>query len=86
MPTSDHIGEAMPPAWWEAEALAEELTVGDVLLVVGTSLLVEPARTIPEIALRNGCHVIEVGDTHTHTHTHTLGAHVSSCRDTFATA
>jgi|EP01047_Picozoa_sp_COSAG01_P025533 NAD-dependent deacetylase len=54
------FGESMPPAWWEAEALVSELGAADVLLVVGTSLKVAPAATLPEIALMRGCHVIEI--------------------------
>ena len=52
--------EGMPPAFWRAAALVDELGEGDVLLVVGTSCAVAPACTLPYAAMSNGAHVIEV--------------------------
>ena len=52
--------EGMPSAFWQANALVEELGPGDVLLCVGTSGLVAPACVLPYVAMSNGCEVIEV--------------------------
>jgi NAD-dependent deacetylase len=55
-PTVVLFGEAMPaPAVQEAFALARE---ADVMLVVGSSLLVYPAADIPLVAVRSGAPMI----------------------------
>lgn len=57
-PTVVLFGEAMPPqAIQEAFDLASR---ADVLLVVGTSLVVFPAADVPRVALRAGARVIVV--------------------------
>jgi NAD-dependent deacetylase len=57
-PTVVLFGEAMPvPAMQEALALAQR---ADVMLVIGSSLVVRPAADIPLAALRSGAHVIIV--------------------------
>ena len=54
------FGEGMPTAWWEADAVVEDLGAEDVMLVVGTSCAVQPAGSLPQRAIDNGCHVIEI--------------------------
>jgi NAD-dependent deacetylase len=57
-PTVVLFGEAMPaPAVQEAFALARQ---ADVMLVVGSSLLVYPAAEIPLVALRSGAPLIVI--------------------------
>jgi NAD-dependent deacetylase len=57
-PTVVLFGEPMPvPAVQEAFALARE---ADVMLVVGSSLVVHPAADIPLAAIRSGAHLIIV--------------------------
>jgi NAD-dependent deacetylase len=57
-PTVVLFGEPMPvPAVQEAFALARE---ADVMLVVGSSLVVRPAADIPVAAARSGAHLIVV--------------------------
>jgi NAD-dependent deacetylase len=57
-PTVVLFGEPMPvPAVQEAFALARE---ADVMLVVGSSLVVRPAADIPLAAIRSGAHLIIV--------------------------
>lgn len=57
-PTVVLFGEPMPvPAVEEAFALARE---ADVMLVVGSSLVVRPAADIPLLAARSGAHLIIV--------------------------
>lgn len=52
------FGEALPPeALQEAYDLAESC---DVFLVVGTSVVVQPAASLPAIARRRGAYVVEV--------------------------
>ena len=52
------FGERVPEAaWQEALALAEKASV---VLVVGTSLEVEPAAALPFVAMRQGAMVVEV--------------------------
>ena len=52
------FGEPMPPdATQEAFQLASE---ADVMLVVGTSLVVYPAADVPLLALRSGARMIVV--------------------------
>ncbi len=52
------FGEPVPEhAWQEALALAER---ADVVLVVGTSLEVEPAAALPFVAMKHGALVVEV--------------------------
>ncbi|MCC7073441.1 MAG: iron dicitrate transport regulator FecR [Deltaproteobacteria bacterium] len=53
------FGEALAePAWQRAQAAARQ---ADLVLVVGTSGLVYPAATIPELATDAGARLIEVG-------------------------
>ncbi|MBI1947940.1 MAG: iron dicitrate transport regulator FecR [Deltaproteobacteria bacterium] len=53
------FGEALAePAWQRAQ---DEARRADAVLVVGTSGLVYPAATIPEIAAEAGARVVEVG-------------------------
>lgn len=53
------FGEALAePAWQRAQA---EAARADAMLVVGTSGLVYPAATIPEIAAQAGARIVEVG-------------------------
>jgi len=55
-PTVVLFGEPMPvAAMHEALALAQS---ADVMLVVGSSLLVHPAADIPLAAVRSGAHLI----------------------------
>ena len=57
-PTVVLFGEPMPlPAMHEALALAQR---ADVMLVVGSSLVVHPAADIPLTAVRSGAHLIIV--------------------------
>lgn len=57
------FGEALPPeAIGKAMGLAEE---ADVMLVIGTSMLVEPAATLPVLALDSGALVVEINTTPT---------------------
>lgn len=52
------FGESLPHAAWVS---AQEAVAGsDALLVVGTSGLVEPAASLPRLALRRGSFVIEI--------------------------
>jgi NAD-dependent deacetylase len=52
------FGEALPPeALQEASDFAESC---DVFLVVGTSVVVQPAASLPTIARRRGAYVVEV--------------------------
>jgi NAD-dependent deacetylase len=52
------FGEALPvDAVRQAYAAAESC---DVMLVVGTSALVQPAASLPVIAKAHGAHVVEV--------------------------
>ena len=52
------FGESLPHAAWVS---AQEAVAGsDALLVVGTSGLVEPAASLPRLALRHGIFVIEI--------------------------
>ncbi|OGQ12165.1 MAG: hypothetical protein A2138_13340 [Deltaproteobacteria bacterium RBG_16_71_12] len=53
------FGEALAePAWQHAQQAARR---ADVVLVVGTSGLVYPAATIPELATDAGARLVEVG-------------------------
>ncbi len=53
------FGEALAePAWQRAQAAAAQ---ADAVLVVGTSGLVYPAATIPEVAAAAGARLVEVG-------------------------
>jgi len=57
------FGEALPSeAIGKAMGLAEE---ADVMLVIGTSMLVEPAATLPVLALDTGALVVEINTTPT---------------------
>jgi NAD-dependent deacetylase len=57
-PTVVLFGEAMPPAAvQEAYALAEQ---ADVMLVVGSSLVVYPAAEIPLMAIRAGAPMVVI--------------------------
>ena len=52
------FGEALPrEAWQEAVGAASR---ADVVMVVGTSLQVEPAASLPEVAMRHGAMAVEV--------------------------
>lgn len=54
------FGERLPPtAYREASALAED---SDVFLVVGSSLTVEPAASLPEVAHDHGATLLVVND------------------------
>lgn len=62
-PNAVFFGEPLPrEPWNSAVKLAEE---ADVLVVAGSSLLVSPASTIPDIALRNGAKLIILNLTET---------------------
>jgi NAD-dependent deacetylase len=57
-PTVVLFGEPLPqPALQQAFALAHE---ADVMLVVGSSLVVYPAADVPLVALRSGAHLIVI--------------------------
>lgn len=57
------FGEALAePAWQRAQEAARR---ADTMLVIGTSGLVYPAATLPEVAGEAGARVIEVGLEHT---------------------
>jgi NAD-dependent deacetylase len=51
------FGEGLPEAAWQCAAAAMDC---DVLLVVGTSALVQPAASLPLLAQRRGARVIEL--------------------------
>jgi NAD-dependent deacetylase len=52
------FGEAIPrQAWLEAAGAASQ---ANVVMVVGTSLQVEPAASLPEVAMRHGAMAVEV--------------------------
>ncbi|PKN90027.1 MAG: hypothetical protein CVU42_14715 [Chloroflexi bacterium HGW-Chloroflexi-4] len=48
--------EGLPQDTWEAAQV--EAQKADLMLVIGSSLEVFPANTIPQIALRNGCKLV----------------------------
>ncbi|MGE0218604.1 NAD-dependent deacylase [Mycolicibacterium sp.] len=52
------FGEALPDAAWQRSV--EAVISADVVVVVGTSSVVYPAASLPELALANGTPVIEV--------------------------
>lgn len=52
------FGEALPPDAWDAAVAAIEAC--DLLVVVGTSGLVQPAASLPSLARRAGTRIIEV--------------------------
>jgi NAD-dependent deacetylase len=74
------FGEQLPTEAWERSTSA--LTGADVAIVVGTSAVVYPAASLPELALAEGIPVIEVNPEET-----PLSAHATiSLRETAATA
>lgn len=57
--------ESLPGlAWSRAEAAINKLQKGDVMLVIGTSSVVYPAASLPEMASRKGATVVEVNLDH----------------------
>lgn len=59
-PRITFFGEALPAqAWMEAVAEAQDC---DLMLVLGTSLTVYPAASLPRMALRNGARLVIVND------------------------
>ena len=57
-PDITFFGEALPQAAFEAAF--SDASQADLFLVLGTSLTVQPAASLPEIALRNGAKLIIV--------------------------
>jgi len=59
-PDITFFGEGLPPkAWAEAEALCKQ---ADLMLVLGTSLTVYPAASLPELCVRSGGKLVLVND------------------------
>jgi NAD-dependent deacetylase len=52
------FGEQLPARAWELSV--EAVTTADVAIVVGTSAVVYPAASLPELAVAQGIPVIEV--------------------------
>jgi NAD-dependent deacetylase len=51
------FGEAIPPPY--LQAAAQWVDAADVLLVVGTSAVVQPAASLVDLAARGGTYVLE---------------------------
>jgi len=59
-PDITFFGEALPPdAWAEAVRVAKQ---ADLMLVLGSSLVVQPAASLPELCHRNGGKLVIVND------------------------
>ncbi len=56
------FGDDLPPKAWEDSLLAAERC--DYMLIIGTSQLVTPASSLPEIARKHGAKIILVDPTH----------------------
>lgn len=63
-PEITFFGEGLPPAAWDAAV--REATQADLMLVLGTSLTVYPAASIPELALEHQASLVIVNESPTH--------------------
>jgi len=63
-PDITFFGENLP--LWALEAAQDEASKADLLLVLGSSLLVHPAAELPLYTLRNGGKLVLVNDTETY--------------------
>ena len=52
------FGEPLPQNIWQSAI--KEVSVCDVMIIIGTSLVVSPANTLPVYAKQNGAILIEV--------------------------